>query len=278
MQRAGYSTADPSLSGFTTASLTSPTLTAPQQVAPMVESEFTPQMADTLIKAKSSSLANTAQMFQTIADISLKRAQTEKTKAETTGLVKNNAWIDLEKNALFAQTLEQTELLHQQGKVSQKTADKLANDLSMFSTQMDMLNTQLELAKKQLGSFDVEFLNRMAEVTARIDNVNADTANKNKQGELLSIQKEFDSIVRDYAKMGINFNSSNLFHAIGALLTSNAPADLVDSVSNTIREVISSVFTNVVDGVTDAVTNVPGAIVSGAKKVGKAIIDKFNGK
>lgn len=252
LMRAGYSTADPSMSGFTAASLSSPTLTAPQVTPAQVESEFTPQMAAQSIIAKNSSIANAASMAKTLADVSLARAQKQKTTAETQGIVKNNAWIDLEKNAAYAVMLENLEIATQTGKLKQKEVDMITNELSTFNTRFDLLKEQLSSLQIQNSSLDERLRADLSHTLAQVADVNEAKNNKVREGKLLDIDKDLKEIQVKFAKMGINFNASDLFSSIARIAASGCPEEVMSTIMQGIGEMVSGSISGVIDGAVSA--------------------------
>lgn len=245
LMRAGYSSASPDLSGFSPASLTSPQLTAPQSVAPQMQPEFTPEIASTLINSRSTSISSMAEIAKTLTDIDLARAQKQKTNAETQGILKNNAWIDLEKNASYANMLEQTEKLVQDQKVSEATALFIIDNTKKCNAEIDLLKVNLESAKITNSQLADRLKAELAEVNAHVKSLNAGTDLAKSQKELNDIKKEFETIVNRYAKMGINFNSGSFISQLGALLTSEAPAGLVNSAIDAISSALGAIVENI---------------------------------
>lgn len=242
LMRAGYSTADPSNTGFSAASLGAPSLTAPQAVAPQVAAEFTPEMAANSILAKNSAISNAAQIAQTMADIALKRAQSGKTRAELEGITKSNAWIDLMNNATYANILEHTETLHQQGKVSAKQAEVLTNDLTAFDTNFKILKEQLFEAQERNKVLPDMLREQLNEVVARVANIKINTDVKSVEKEILGIRKDFDQLKYDLAKLGVNFDSNDLFSSMVRLFTAKNAKALIPTVANGIKEMFSSLL------------------------------------
>lgn len=242
LMRAGYSTADPSNTGFSAASLGAPSLTAPQAVAPHVASEFTPEMAANSILAKNSAIGNAAQIAQTMTDIALKRAQSGKTRAELEGITKSNAWIDLMNNATYANILEHTETLHQQGKVSSKQAEVLTNDLTAFDTNFKILKEQLFEAQERNKVLPDMLREQLNEVVARVANIKVNTSAKGVEKEVLGIRKDFDQLKYDLAKLGVNFDSNDLFSSMVRLFTAKNAKALIPTVANGVKEMFSSLL------------------------------------
>lgn len=260
LMRAGYSTADPSLSGFSAASLSSPTLTAPQVIPAQVESEFSPQVAAQSIIAKNSSISNAVSMAKTLSDIALARAQRQKTSAETEGIVKNNAWIDLEKNASYATMLENLEIATQTGKLKQKEVDMITNELSTFETRFSLLKEELSSLRIQNSSLDERLRAELSHTLAQVADVTEAKNNKVREGKLLDLDKDLKQIEVKFAKMGINFSASDLFSSIARIAGSDCP----DEVMSTIMQGISKMVTGTISG-----------LIDGASSAGKSIVSKF---
>ena len=256
LMRSGYSTADPNLSGFTAASLSSPSLTAPNVIPAQVESEFTPQMAAQSIIAKNSSISNAASMAKTLADVSLARAQRQKTSAETQGIVKNNAWIDLEKNASYATMLENLEIAAQTGRLKQKEVDMITNELSAFETRFSLLKEELSSLRIQNSSLEERLRADLSHTLAQIADVTEAKNNKVREGELLDLDKALKQIEVKFAKMGINFNGSDLFSSIARIAGSDCPEEVMSTIMQGICEMITGTISGLFDGVSSAGKNI----------------------
>lgn len=258
LQRAGYSAADPSLQGFTAASLSQPSLTAPQ-----VTSNFDSGVADSLIRGKSSALDNMTKIAQVMTDISLKRAQSKKTQVETQGIVKNNAWIDLEKNAAYSVTLETLENLAKEGKIKDYQAQEMANELQTFNTRFDTLKAQLEGIQITNKHLDEQFRSSIAEVLARTANIKADTSNKNIQRDLLRLDKDMKEIEFKFAKLGIDFHANDLFSSIAKISVSGAGPEVVSSVMTAVDQIIGTLVEGLWNGTKEVGNRVLNTLSSG---------------
>lgn len=272
LMRAGYSTADPSLSGFSAASLGAPALTAPQVTAPQVESEFSPQMASTLINSKNAAISNATQLATALTDISLKRAQKSKTDAETEGIVKSNAWIDLEKDASYSLLLQTIDNSFKDGVIKQKQADMLANELSAFKTRFDILNEELSSLKISNKSLEDRFKADLSETLARVSNMKSDTKKKDLERDLLSIDKDLKALELKYAKMGINFNASDLFSSIARIAGQGTAPQILDAVMTSIDQMIGTLVEGLFKGAVTLGKNVVKSVANGAGYVAKKLL------
>lgn len=272
LMRAGYSTADPSLSGFSAASLGAPALTAPQVTAPQVESEFSPQMASTLINSKNTAISNATQLAATLTDISLKRAQKSKTDAETEGIVKSNAWIDLEKDASYSLLLQTIDNSFKDGVIKQKQADMLTNELSSFKTRFDLLNEQLSSLQISNKSLEDRFKADLSETLARVSNIKSDTKKKDLERDLLSIDKDLKNLELKYAKMGINFNASDLFSSIARIAGQGTAPQILDAVMTSIDQMIGTLAEGLFNGAVTLGKNAIKSVANGAGYVAKKLL------
>lgn len=272
LMRAGYSTADPSLSGFSAASLGAPALTAPQVTAPQVESEFSPQMASTLINSKNAAISNATQLATALTDISLKRAQKSKTDAETEGIVKSNAWIDLEKDASYSLLLQTIDNSFKDGVIKQKQADMLANELSAFKTRFDILNEELSSLKISNKSLEDRFKADLSETLARVSNIKSDTKKKDLERDLLSIDKDLKTLELKYAKMGINFNASDLFSSIARIAGQGTAPQILDAVMTSIDQMIGTLAEGLFNGAVTLGKNAVKSVANGAGYVAKKLL------
>lgn len=234
----GYSTADPSLTGATAASLGSPTLTAPQ-----VQSEYTPEMAAQQLQSfqsVSDSLINSASM---LADTNLKRAQAE-------GIGRENDWIDAKNKLLVANLAQDIEnkvankdLTKEQAKVCNKQLYVMDEQIGVLFEQSreKALTNQFvyDRCKKELRNLDSVW----SQMQASIANMKADTDNKKVQKVLLEHERDLKKIELKFAEMGINFNGSSMLDALLRIVASDKGGTLV----NQALHFLSETFRNMLD-------------------------------
>lgn len=264
LMRAGYSTADPSLSGFSSATLSSPSLTAPQVTAPQVQSEFPSEAAANSILAKNSVISNLSTMANTLTDIALKRAMTDKTKSETEGLKKSNAWIDLEKDAAYSLALQSIENAVKDGTIKDYIAQDMANDLATFSTRFDLLKEELAAAKTNNKYLEDKLFADITHVNSLVANIDIDTSNKMIHEQILGVEHELKKIEKKFAEYGIDFHSSDLVSSIAKLAISGKSSEVVKSVIQSIKDIFATL--------TEEAFPVTEKVVDGGKKFVKSVI------
>lgn len=265
LMRAGYSTADPNLNGFSAAALSSPSLTAPQGIAPQVDPTISPEMVNTLISGKSTQLRSIMDMFQTASDVALKYVQTKKTGAEFEGLTKSNAWIDLKEGALYNNILQTTENLVEEKKLTVKKAEQISQDLLMFDVRYKTASAQLETITTTNKGLGERLHAELQSSLATIANLNANTDLAKVNKEIADIKRNFDKYKYDLAKMGINFDSNSLFDSIARIFASpdagQTPAAILDG------------FKQVLSGIVEELGNLLSKPISSAAAAVKGVVD-----
>lgn len=224
---AGYSTADPNMTGATSASLGSPTLGAASVDAPQVQSEFTPDMARMLSESYNSLSGSLLSGASLGAQIALQEAQARSANANASGQEIDNNWKDAQNAASYEQLLESIELMKKDGKIKNKQASLLSAQIDNMRTQTDSLTEQiLSLRMENMLKPDmlIEDLNHLratiSNVKASTANLNADTSNKRVEHEILKYSKDIKKIERNFARMGINFNGNSIFDSLARLVSS----------------------------------------------------------
>lgn len=266
LMRAGYSTADPNLNGFSAAALSSPSLTAPQGIAPQVDPTISPEMVNTLIQGQSTKLRSIMDMFQTASDVALKYVQTKKTGAETEGLTKSNAWIDLKEKSIYENLLQQTENLVAQKKLTENQALTYAQELQTFNTRWDILKAQLEQMQITNKDLDARLVAQLQESLSNVANLDANASYVDVQRQIGEIKVNFDKFKYDLAQKGINFDSNSLFDSLARIFAAPGAGDTPKLLINGFKEVLA--------GVVEELTNLLKNPISEAVNIGKGIIEK----
>lgn len=233
LMRAGYSTADPSMQGFSAATLTSPDLGAATQIAPMVQPEFTPSMASTLIQSKNSSIDNISKIVNTLSQFDLARANAKKTNLDS-------KLLSSQMNALIDTANQNLKNLKEQGRLTANQADVAAQELlnlglSFQSLQETVKQEQFKTSKQQeLFTQTIDNMSRQAELWT------AETDVKKVQKEILDLQKRYESVVADLAEKGVDFKASDPFTAILKILLSPDADKIFPTIVDNLKSIIKT--------------------------------------
>lgn len=240
LMRAGYSTADPSMSGFTAASLGAPDLGAPQEVAPQVANEYDSSSASNVISAKRSSIQNYTDMLQTFADVALKRAQTTKVENESDALRKTNSFIEVEKNLALKQVAQSIENMVAAKELTLKQAEVITNELQTFGVKFDLLKEDLAAAKARNEVLPEQLRAELDQTIAHVAEINVSTDLKHVEKDLAIIRKDMDNIRLMFARMGIRFDSDNIVDSLARMFASPDAAKLMPKIMAGVKEMFSS--------------------------------------
>lgn len=215
LQNSGYSTADPNFSGASAASLGTPNLSAP-----VVQSEFTPDMARQQFEADMSLSNSILQGASIASQIALQKAQAREHNSNATGIDINNSWLNAQNKANYESVLQSIENMRKQGNLTDKQADKVTSEISQIQSNIGLLSENIKMAKLNNQYRPIEFQNAMNQCLATISNLNADTSKKNAEKILTSLSSDLKRIEVRFARMGINFNSSNIVEALARVVLS----------------------------------------------------------
>lgn len=202
LMRAGYSTANPEMTGFSAASLGAPTLTAPQ-----VASEFD---SGALIGG----LDSFTKMNESLAHIGLMRAQQASTEVATEGARIDNLYKDVE-HILGQQKLgEEIKTAIANRELTEKQGRKVLKEIEVAEQQRDNLAEAVKAAKfdneHRQERFDVE----MREAKARIDEIAAKVDVLGVEKSIKEIDKEIRYIEKTLQSYGISPSGTDFFSAI----------------------------------------------------------------
>lgn len=202
LMRAGYSTANPEMTGFSAASLGSPSLTAPH-----VESEFD---SGALIGAFDSF----TKMNESLAHIGLMRAQSASTQVATEGARIDNLYKDVE-HLLGQQKLgEDIKSAVANRELTEKQGRKVLKDIEVAEQQRLNFAEAVKAAKfdneHRQERFDAEMREskaRISEIAAKVDVLGVEKSIKELDKEIREIEKKLQSY-------GISPSGTDFFSAI----------------------------------------------------------------
>lgn len=146
--RAGYSTADPNLQGFGTASLGSPSLQMAQQSAPLNDIQSllgAENLKQQAINNFSSSILDSA---GNMADVALKRAEAKKADKESSKLEKEVTWYDAETFARIQNFNAQTKQSLSAAGVNEATINRINQEMFNMQIEANKMRSEIALLKE----------------------------------------------------------------------------------------------------------------------------------
>lgn len=255
LQRAGYSAADPSLQGFSAATLAQPQLEAPQSVAPQVEPEYNASMA-------SSKLNSILGLRGAATEIALMKAQAKSQNANATGQEIENAWKDVEHKTGLAMVNQNLTNAVKEGRIKELTATRMLLDMEQIQSQTDILEEELKQKKFATEHQAEQYLASLSNLQASTTDLLSSAGLKDKQRAVAEFELQIKKVEAEMAKFGINFNDNSVFGTMLKLAHTGHLSTLTDDVLGSIGDVIMNVIERLAK-----VIKVPqqrGAALSGA--------------
>lgn len=243
LQNAGYSTANPELTGSPIASLTSPNLQAAQ-----VQSEFTPEMASMYGNMYGSLADRLLSTGKLISDIQLQKAQARAANAGATGQEIDNDWKDALNSAEYTKILESVDYLKSQKILTNEQANNATKQFEILQAELDGLSADNAIKNYEVVYHPFRYLKEMeqmdaiiGELQAKTANWKADTSNKQKEGDILEFRKRIEEVAANFAEMGVNFNGSSILDSILRLVASPRGSELGSSAVSYIRKTLQGI-------------------------------------
>lgn len=249
--RAGYSTADPSLQGFSAASLGGISPVMATQQAPVVSSEYDSSIAAHSLNSRNSTINNILSIARTASDIALQKAQTRSANAGATGQEIDNAWKELEHKANLRQTYENISNLVKDGKVKDATAAQILKNIDVLDQQVETMKESLKQIKFTTEHQEEQFYASIANLIAQTNDLIASKGLKYSQRDFTELQSAYQRIVNDFADYGINFNDNSIFASIIKLAHKGHSGDLVRDTLSSIVDIFKSIFVSSYDSEPD---------------------------
>lgn len=271
LQNAGYSTANPDLSGSPIAQLSSPTLDAAH-----VESEFTPEMAEMYGGMYGSLADRLLSTGKLISDIQLQKAQARAANAGASGQEIDNDWKDALNSADYSSKLQAIENMKSAKVLTDEQANNASKQFEIMQAELDGLSADNAIKNYEVALHPFRYIKEMqhldaiiGELQAKTANWNADTSNKRKEGEILDFRKRIESVAANFAEMGVNFNGSSIVDSILRLIASPRGSELGSSAVSFIRNSIHGTINSlpeVFEGNNPLKSLIPGYnLIHGAK-------------
>lgn len=271
--RAGYSMADPSLQGFSAASLGGISPQMAQQVAPQVQSEFDGSAAANSIAARNSSINAILSAASTASTIALQKAQTRSQNANATGQELENVWTDVKNQAALEETYGRIAKLVADKKVSDNTAAKVLKEIDLF-------DKQIEIAIENIAQLKFTTAHQAEQFKAQIDNLRAATDDliaskdlKEQQAAVAKAQAAYQEIKNEFARVGINFDDNNVLSSLLKLAHKGQARLLTNEVFAAIGDIVAGFGDSIAQPIADMLEALGSAAVRGTKKAVKAVFD-----
>lgn len=242
LKRAGYSTADPNVQGFSAANLSSPSLASAQQVAPHVEPTFDQSGVSNIISGSRSTVQNITDLLSTIADVRLKRSQEKNTDADTAGKDIDNSWKDEEKSAALAQIMSTVDNLEADTDKKREEKKKISKDITFVDQSLKLLGEQITELKFRNSKNEERFLNEMNHLKASIADLQSSKGLKDSEKSLNNIRKRVEIVRATMAEHGVNFDGNGLFDAIARLAVSPNGSSVLPQIATFIFESLGSII------------------------------------
>lgn len=254
LQAAGYSTADPNITGHSSAALSAPGLAAPQ-----VQPEFSPEMSAQVLSANQGVANSIIDSAKFLTDAALTKAKTKEANENAKGMEIANAWSDAEHQLNYSQTLEVIENLKKDGKIKDKEAEKLTMDISQINSNIDLLREQIiglreenKIKPKRLSKELIKLDEEINHIKSVIANTKADTDLKKIDKDIKGFEKRIRSVEANFAEMGINFNGNSIIDALSRVALSPRGSEVfpktIEFIGSTFRGILSSLFEHVSEG------------------------------
>lgn len=240
--RAGYSMADPSLQGFSAASLGGISPQMAQQVAPQVASEFDSSMAANAIAGRNSSINAILGAASTASTIALQKAQARSQNANATGQEIDNAWKEVQNQANLQsiytsinESVSRKELNEKQGAEILKNLDLLDQNIAIAKENV----TQLKFTSATQAD---RFFAELANLRAATADLKASKTLKESQAAYNDLLSAFQKIKNDYADFGINFDDNNALSSLLKLAHGGHVRELSHQVATAIGDIFKGLF------------------------------------
>lgn len=187
---AGYSTADPTFSGNTTATLGNATLNAPQ-----VESEYPTELAG-INQSAAQSITDALLNSSTLStDVALKKAEIREKNSKSSYQDILNSWANVQQQVSYDTALQALDNLKKDGHIKDNELTKFTFDLNLLHRNIDIAGEQLQNLKitnsKLADKIDSEISKLLADIAEAGQNVVESQARvglANKQGKVFDAQ------------------------------------------------------------------------------------------
>lgn len=285
---AGYSTADPNLSGNSIAQLTNPSQSMAQ-----VEPALSPAIAQQLMSTNNSFANSILDGASKMSGVFLSAAEARSANANASGQEINNSWLDAQNRVNYESTLQSIDVMVQDGLLKKSQAAVAIRQIDVMDSNMRLLEQQItsamyenkvkpEMLNKTLLKLDEE-INNLKSITA---NFKADTSNKQKQGAILDFEKRIKAVEASFAEMGINFNGQSLVDGLARLAASPNGHLMFDKLLSFIGNSLDTIighflpgtsFKEFSEGVANGAKIVGSRIANGAKRVARVFRNGMSG-
>lgn len=178
-------------------------------------------------------------------------ADTNKKKNEADKTASEKQKIDQELQAYINQVLP-TQIAEANARI-----ERMAKENNWTDKQIDQANQQIAVLERTVKQFDINLETLKEENRARINQIDAATADLKSSKSLKDAQTNMQKILSGFAEMGIGVGHG-MVDQIAALLTQPNGGKMVDTIIDNLLDMI--------DKVMDRSTDVPGKVLEKAKK------------
>lgn len=259
LQRAGYSTADPSMSGFQSASLGSPSLGSPTLNVPHVDPEFDQQGVSNIISGQRSTVQSITDLLKLSSEISLNRAHAKEADSNASLSEKAAAWSEALSSAKLCLINNQADVMLKEGQLKQGQFDFITAQTNKLGREMEILFEQCQQAKFVTQHQKERFDKEMTELDAKINELDASASDHEMRVTLGGIEKRIKEVEANMAEFGVNFNGTSVFDTIARLVVSPKGKDFIPK----LQDFLSTVFKDLL--------NLVNPFSDGAKSVGRVV-------
>lgn len=259
LQRAGYSTADPSMSGFSSASLGSPSLGVPNLNVPHVDPEFTQEGVSNVIAGQRSTVQSVTDLLKLSSEIALNKAHSKESNEKANLVEKEAAWSEALSSAKLALINNQADVMLKDGQLKQGQFDYITAQTNKLGREMELLYEQVQQAKFVTKNQQERFDNEMSLLGSQINELDASASEHEIRVTLGKIEKRIKNVQANMAEFGVNFNGTSVFDTIARLVVSPKGKDFIPK----LQDFLSTVLKDLMDLV--------NPFSDGAKGVGRAV-------
>lgn len=209
--RAGYSTADPTLQGFSAAALSAPRVEATKQEAMQQEVPFNASLAASLIGANTALSNRRMEWAKAMSDMALQRAQSANLRADTTGKEIDNKYKDAEHVAALEKVNAEIENIKADTKIKEQQKENLR-------AEFDKLKMDYKIAGEEYKQAKFKTDHQSELFTEELNLIKANVASVETENDIKKLEKEILGFKRDAEKAGIPTESNNFWNTLVRML------------------------------------------------------------
>lgn len=249
MARAGYSTADPNMQGFSVAALSNPQQVMATQVAPQVVPEYDQQGVANTISAYGNLSSGMTDLMRSLSSIKLNKAQSENLREDTKGKKVDNSYKEAQWQISLATASQTLDNLVKDGTIKEEQANKLRSEITVLDKEAEKLVQEVKQAEftseHQKERFDKEIKQLDSIISDLIASASLKREQRNTQVQDTALRKaqvRIEEVRANLYDMGIIFDANNMITALAGLIFSKKGASqIVPAITSFFSEVFSSI-------------------------------------